>query len=238
MLAAAKSNPEFPGASRMVHLQDAGLNHMLHQLPRHQNATCHSLDSNPSSRGRAAATLQNSYASAASHTMLLSPALQTSYNTSEIFRDFSARAISSASRNLQVGGEASHLPPYETSFMCQWNSECGIPHGMPIHPTNPSLINSNSLPSEILQAGVEICTAAHIGGVPYGTPSLPAAPSNSPAGYLSSTSLSEWLAKPMLPPTAISKVGTHRGHEQENIGLSPHTHTLSFKDMHMNHNRK
>jgi hypothetical protein len=222
--------------------------------------------------------------------MLLSPALQTSYNTSEIFRDFSARAISSASRNLQVGGEASHLPPYGPSIFIPAScvsgilngmpshpaapscnnsissvsrnlqasvetrtpaphlyvpsifipSSCvsGIPHGMPIHPTNPSLINSNSLPSEILQAGVEICTAAHIGGVPYGTPSLPAAPSNSPAGYLSSTSLSEWLAKPMLPPTAISKVGTHRGHEQENIGLSPHTHTLSFKDMHMNHNRK
>ncbi|WJX58145.1 hypothetical protein P8452_43628 [Trifolium repens] len=287
MLADAKSNHEFPGTSQMLHLQ--GFNHILHHLPRQQNATCHSLDSNASSRGRAAATLQNSYASAASHTMVLSPTLQTSYNTSEIFRDFFVRAISSALRNLQVGGEASRLPPYGhstfipascvggilhgmpshpatpscinsissvsrnlqagveirttashlyvPSIFIPTSSVNGIPHGMPSHPTKPSLINSNSLPSEILQDGGEICTAAHIGGVPYGKPSRPAAPSNPPAGYLSSTSLSEWLAKPMLPPMAISKVGTHSGNRQENIGLSPHTHTLSFKDMHMNHNR-
>jgi hypothetical protein len=55
-------------------MSDAGFNHMLHQLPRQQSATCHSLDYNPSSRGHAAATLHNSYASAASHTMVVSPA--------------------------------------------------------------------------------------------------------------------------------------------------------------------
>jgi hypothetical protein len=33
LLANAKYNPEFPGASRMQHLQDAGFNQMLHKLP-------------------------------------------------------------------------------------------------------------------------------------------------------------------------------------------------------------
>ncbi|MCI18200.1 hypothetical protein A2U01_0039353, partial [Trifolium medium] len=219
----------------------------------------------------------------------LSPALQAAYNTSEIFRDFSARqTVSSASVNLQAGGEASHLPPYGPSTFIPASCVSGIlhgmpshpatpscinsissasrnlqagveirtpaphhlyvssafipsscvsavPHGMPSHPTKPSRIDSNSLLSGNLQAGAEICAPAlhnqsYIVGVPYGMPSLPAAPSNSPASYFSS-SLSQRLAKPMLPPTAISKVGTHGVHGQENIGLSPHTHTLSFKDM-------
>jgi hypothetical protein len=111
---------------------------------------------------------------------------------------------------------------------------------MPSHPSTPSSrINSISSVSRNLPAGFEICTPAPhlylpsscISGVPHGMPSRPAAPSNSPTGYLS-----QWLAKPMLPPTTISKVGTHRWHGQENIGLSPHT--LSFKDMHMNPNRR
>jgi hypothetical protein len=149
-------------------------------------------------------------------------------------------SISSVSRNLQVGVEICTPAPnlYVPSIFIPSSCVSRVPHGMPSHPTKPSLINSNSLPSEILQAGGEICTLAQIGGVPYGMPSRPAAPSNPPAGCLSSTSLSEWLAKPMLPPMAISKVGTHSGNGQDNIGLSPHTHTLSFKDMHMNHNRR
>ncbi|KAK2396245.1 hypothetical protein QL285_057907 [Trifolium repens] len=211
----AKSNPEFPGASRMLHLQDTSFNQMwLQQLPRQQNATCHSLDSNPSSRGRAATTSQNSYASAGSRTMVLSPALQTSYNTSETFRDLSARLpISSSSRNLQAGGEASHIPPYGPSTFIPASGVSGILHGMPsYHPSTPSShINSISSFSRNLQAGVEIRTPA-------------------PHLYLPSTFI------PMLPPTTISKVGTQRWHGQENIGLSPHAHTLSFKDMHMNPN--
>jgi hypothetical protein len=229
---------------------DTGFNQMwLQQHPRQQNATCHSLDSNASSRGRAATTSQNSYASAGSRTMILSPALQTSYNTSETFRDLSARLpISSASRNLQAGGEASHIPPYGPSTFIPASGVSGILHGMPRHhPSTPSShINSISSVSRNLQAGVEIRTPAPhqyvsstfipsscISRVSHGMPSWPAAPSNSPAGYLS-----QWLAKPMLPPTTISKVGTHMWHGQENIGLSPHTHTLSFKDMHMNPNRR
>ncbi|KAK2450366.1 helicase protein MOM1 [Trifolium repens] len=138
----AKSNPEFPGASRMLHLQ--------------------------------------------------------------------------ASRNLQAGGEASHIPPYGPSTFIPASGVSGILHGMPRHhPSTPSShINSISSVSRNLQAGVEIRTPApHL----Y----LPRLPSR----FI-----------PILPPTTISKVGTHRWHGQENIGLSPHAHTLSFKDMHMNPN--
>ncbi|GAU27597.1 hypothetical protein TSUD_271380 [Trifolium subterraneum] len=207
------SNPEFSGASRMQHLQDAGFNQMLHQLPRQQNATCASLDSNPSSHGRFAATSQNLYASTGSHNMVLSPTLQAAYHTSEIFRDFSARQpISSASGNLQAGGEALHLSPYGPSAFIPSSCVSAVPHGI-LH------------------------NQSYIGGVPYGMPSLHAAPGNSPASYFSS-SLSQQFAKPMPPPTVISKVGTHGVHGQENVGLSPHTHTLYFKDMHMYPNRR
>ncbi|MCI22486.1 hypothetical protein A2U01_0043662, partial [Trifolium medium] len=143
-------------------MSDAGFNPMLHQLPIQQNATRPSLDTSSSSRGRAAATSQKSYASAGSHTMALSPAVHTSCNTSEIFRDFSARLpISSASRNLHTGGEASHLPPYGPSTFLPASYVSGILHGMPsqYHAT-PSRINSISSASRNLQAGVEIRTPA------------------------------------------------------------------------------
>ncbi|CAJ2657231.1 unnamed protein product [Trifolium pratense] len=227
MLVNAKPNLEFPGASQMLHLQ--GFNTMVHHLPIQQNATRPSLDTSSSSRGRDAATSQNSYASASFHNMVLSPALHTSYNTSEVFRDFSARLpISSASRNLHTGGEASHLPPYGSSTFLPASYVSGILHGMPSHHATQSRINSIASASRNHQAG---------GGVPYGLTSCSAAPCTSPASSFSS-SLSQWLAKPISLPTAISKVGTHRGHGKENVGLSPDTHTLSFKDMHMNPNRK
>ncbi|GAU33373.1 hypothetical protein TSUD_364990 [Trifolium subterraneum] len=150
--------------SRMLHLQDAGFNPMLHQPLIQQNAICTSLDTSSTSRGRATATSQKSFTSAGSHTMALSPPLHTSYGPSTFLPASYVNGIlhcmpsHTATRNLQAGVEirtpAPHL--YVSSTIIPSSSVSGVPQGTPSH-----------------------------SAVPYGLPSCPAAPSNSPASSFS-----------------------------------------------------
>ncbi|GAU40956.1 hypothetical protein TSUD_187130 [Trifolium subterraneum] len=112
MLAGAKSNPEFPDASRMLHLQDAGFSHKLQQLPRHLQAGVEIRT--PAPHLYATSTF---IPCAVPHGMPSRPTKPSCIDSNLLL-----------SGNLQAGG-ALHNQSYIG----------GVPHGMPSHhPVAPS----------------------------------------------------------------------------------------------------
>ncbi|TKY67201.1 Helicase protein MOM1 [Spatholobus suberectus] len=127
------------GASGMK--QDTSFAQQLFQLASQQNATRPSLVASPSSCGPPAASLQSSYATTTSQTLV--PPIQATYSTSGTFSSVPARpphinSISSALGNLQTGVEirapAPHLQPCRPSTSVPASSLCTVPHGRPSLP--------------------------------------------------------------------------------------------------------
>ncbi|KAL5130358.1 Helicase protein MOM1 [Glycine soja] len=126
------------GASRMQ--QDASVPQQLFQLASQQNATRPCLVG-PSSCGPPADSMQSSYATTTSQTMV-SP-IQATYSTPGTFSSVSPRvphinSLSSPLGNAQTAGEirapAPHLQPYRPPTSIPASSPCTVPHGRPSQP--------------------------------------------------------------------------------------------------------
>eukprot|EP00256_Glycine_max_P041332 XP_006591133.1 uncharacterized protein LOC100813071 isoform X3 [Glycine max] len=127
------------GASRMQ--QDASVPMQLFQLASQQNATQPCLVG-ASSCGPPAASVQSSYATTTTQTMV-SP-IQATYSTPGTFSSVSPRlphinSLSSPLGNVQTAGEirapAPHLQPYRPPTSIPASSPCTVPHGRPGQPT-------------------------------------------------------------------------------------------------------
>jgi len=122
-------------------MSDASVPMQLFQLASQQNATQPCLVG-ASSCGPPAASVQSSYATTTTQTMV-SP-IQATYSTPGTFSSVSPRlphinSLSSPLGNVQTAGEirapAPHLQPYRPPTSIPASSPCTVPHGRPGQPT-------------------------------------------------------------------------------------------------------